>query len=145
MKVDKKERTLRGCRELAENYRNPVGKTFFNIHACPLCKIHYKMFMPNKMLKSSPCRGCPLANKYGNSGCIKFKSGELARDTLMRASPSIYLNDLPIEIETANKIKEAFEARAKFFDKIIPILKKIPASRFTRKGWRYFYKLNRSW
>jgi hypothetical protein len=40
-----------------------------------------------------------------------------------------------------------FEARAKFFEKIIPMLEKIPAKAFIKSGWKYDYfkHISRDW
>ncbi len=116
--MTKKERTIKACRELAAKYREPKGETFFCDEHCPLCSIHY---FPNRGV----CFGCPLAKQYSTVGCSHFST-----------------------YQSANKVSappEAFNARAAFFDKIIPILEKIPASRFTKRGWEYFDMLDRSW
>lgn len=116
--MTKKERTIKACRELAAKYRKPEGKEFFRYAECALCKISGKM-----LSYQDNCYGCPLADKNGQQGCGKFRT---------------YRNAL-------NEKRGAFNARAAFFDKIIPILEKIPASRFTKRGWEYFSELDRSW
>jgi len=117
--MNKKQLTIRACQELAEKYRNPEGKEFFHSESCPLCPIHIS------------CRGCPLQRKRGvGYGCVDFK-------TFKKASAA--------EAKSPLAQKRAFNARARFFDKIIPILEKIPAARFTKKGWTYFEELDRNW
>ncbi|KKM61140.1 hypothetical protein LCGC14_1534710 [marine sediment metagenome] len=116
--MTKKERTIKACRELAAKYREPEGKgLFFRRDSCPLCLIHD----PNY---SAGCVGCPLADKGGDTGCIDFR-------TYKRANRC--------------RTSYSYNARAAFFDKIIPILEGIPASRFTKRGWKYFDELDRSW
>ncbi len=121
----KKWRTWRACRELAAKYREPEGEIFFTLGSCPLCKLHTRTALDS-------CRGCPLARKCGDEGCYEFNSNDIAQE---------YHEEHEEKLEP----NPAFEARAAFFDKIIPILEKIPASRFTKKGWKYFNELDRSW
>lgn len=115
--MTKKERTIRACRELAAKYREPEGEKFFSYADCPLCLMHYC------------CGGCPLANEDGFRGCGKFR-------TYQKAVQHSQYNQ---------RACKTFNARAAFFDKIIPILEEIPASRFTKKGWKYFDELDRRW
>ena len=68
------------------------------------------------------CLGCSMADH--GLGCVRFKSYIYAQ---------------------AAEGQKGFNARAAFFDKIIPILEGIPASRFTKKGWKYFDEMDRSW
>lgn len=117
--MTKKERTIKACRELAAKYRNPEGKRFFHDEYCPLCIIHL-----------CGCEGCPLANEDGALGCYYFNSAKAA---------------MKMSKQTDCVPNPAFNARAAFFDRIIPILEKIPASRFTKNGWKYFDELDRSW
>ncbi len=111
--MNKKERTIKAHRQLAEKYRSGKGR-FFEVGYCSLCLIHRL---------DGKCHSCPLANECGRMGCCDFMSYDAA---VYRRSP------------------EAFELRAQFHEKIIPILEKIPAERFTRKGWTYFNELDRS-
>ena len=123
--MTKKERTIQACRELAAKYREPEGKVFFDFCECSLCMIHGRLARDN-----GDCLGCPMASsgKMTEWGCVDFTSYEEA------ASADLY-----------NEKNPAFEVRAAFFDKIIPILEGIPTSRFTKKGWKYFNELDRSW
>ncbi len=114
--MTKKERTIKACRELAAKYRKPKGEVFFSYTECPLCSIPYNALFDD-------CEGCPLADEDGERGCGKFRTYR----------------------EAYSGYPEAYEARAAFFDRIIPILEKIPASRFTKRGWKYFDELDRSW
>ena len=116
--MNKKDRTIKAHRQLAEKYRSGEGE-FFAIVSCSLCLIHASYGG-----RRNGCCGCPLANENGNTGCFYFKSYMRAYDT---------------------KTPESFDLRAQFHEKIIPILEKIPAERFTRKGWTYFNELDRSW
>lgn len=130
--MTKKERTIKACRELAAKYREPEGKTFFSTVSCPLCDIHEGFY---------DCIGCPLADDCGEDGCVEFT-------TYLEAAEVARVNGcfkIPTPESAKMPIQRAFDARAAFFDKIIPILEKIPASRFTRKGWEYFDELDRSW
>lgn len=117
----KKERTIEACRELAEKYRKPQGKIFFTSAQCPLCDI---------FLKNHSCIGCPLAGSNGYIGCESF-------DTYINAANSGY-KESDFGKCLNRKPNKQFLARAAFFDKIIPILEKAPASQFTKKGWKPF-------
>lgn len=123
--MTKKERTIKACRQLAAKYREPEGKVFFILESCPLCKLHTLGACDN-------CQGCPLAKENGNEGCYEFDSNDIAQG---------YYEEHDEKLEP----NPAFEARAAFFDRIIPILEGIPASRFTKKDWKYFDMLDRSW
>jgi len=136
MNKKKKQRTIRACRELARKYRDPQGEYFFTYDDCLLCKIH---FFRNFIDSKNNCLGCPLANKDGKKGCIEFKSFNKAYKKFNEISSlsTFFYEDL--------KTPKEFIKRAEFFEKIIPILERIPAERFTKKGWRYFDELNRNW
>lgn len=121
-----KERTLKAVKELAHKYRNPEGEILFNTGNCSLCKIYF-----NEETEDT-CRGCFMANRYGDGGCFNFKSFEKARKYEDYKASSL-------------ERKEAFKARAKFFDKVTPILENIPASQFTPSGWKYFDEISRDW
>ena len=124
-----KDRTILACWKLAEKYRKPQGEKFFLPGSCPLCKIHDRF----------TCKGCPLATETGKSGCWQFKSNIKAQAFLSKFDS--LLNLYPAK----NKTSITFISRAEFFEKIIPILEKIPAKRFTKKGWTYFNELDRAW
>lgn len=110
----KKERTLKACRELIEKYRHPKPEdVFFNCDCCPLCKIHL-----NTRAEVRRCLGCPLADERAKADCKNFSSYN-------EAVKAIFWK------------KCTFEKRAQFFEKIIPILEKLPAKRFTRRGWEF--------
>lgn len=132
--MTKKERTIRACRELAAKYREPERKLFFIWEGCPLCYLH----KPGKAPVEN-CRGCPLASAKGTfgAGCFGFNTTKKAMKLVGQGH--IGLRDESVIVQ------KAFNARAAFFDKIIPILEKIPAKRFTKKGWEYFNELSRSW
>lgn len=129
-----KDRTIQACRDLAEKYRNPNGKKFFNIDHCSLCKIH------EESSSDSECRGCPLANKEGEMECLAFTSYKKANKALKKR-----VGKYSIIYPNGRKVAVAFLRRAEFFEKIIPILEKIPSKRFTKKDWTYFKELNRAW
>jgi len=126
-----KDRAIQACRELAEKYRNPQGKRFFSVDNCNLCDIH---FVLEKSSEEKPCTGCPLSNEDQMGGCSEFESATKARKQL----PGLHYPN-------SSKTDKTFIARAEFFDKIIPILEKIPAARFTKSGWTYFKELDRTW
>ncbi len=123
--MTKKERTIKACRELAAKYREPEGKVFFDFGKCSLCVISGRSARDN-----GDCLGCPMASsgKTTEWGCVDFTSYEEA-----------------VCADRYNEKNSAFEARAAFFDKIIPILEGLPASRFTKRGWKYFEMLDRAW
>ena len=127
----KKWRTIKACRELAAKYREPEGRCFFEIGHCSICDIHYKDDNWDRK-----CVGCPLANECGGGGCGHFASNYTAQE---------YLRSHQYNTDKIILTNPAFDARAAFFDKIIPILDRIPAERFTKRGWKYFNELDRSW
>ena len=57
------------------------------------------------------CEGCPSADWYGEGGCYEF--------------------------ESFNHGSTIGTERKAFWEKYLPIIKKWPTSRFTRKGWTY--------
>ena len=133
----KKKLTIKACEELVKKYRNPDGKVFFYTATCPLCPIHYN---------PRTCEGCPLASKDGCIGCTEFDSYQQALKSqkgTTAVTGHVYIAFL--DEASMKDIKEAFENRAKFFEKIIPILKKVDKKRFTRDGWKYFDELDRRW
>lgn len=121
-----KQRAIEACRQLAEKYQKPQGKVFFDLDFCPLCDLY-------TTAGANICRGCPLADSDRTEGCLQFNSYDAAWD---------YYNEHKLEDIEPNL---AFTARAEFFDKIIPILEKLPARKFTPSGWTYFSELDRDW
>ncbi len=119
-----KERALTAWKKLAWKYRNPEGQTFRENKSCPLCLVYFylgiKRWRPPNL--ANYCRGCPMGDKDGYMGCVDFKTygGGPERD---------------------------YAARAKFFEKTLPMLEKVPARYFTPSGWRFsqFKFLDRSW
>ena len=67
--MNKKDRTILACEEIAEKYRNPTGKRFFYNRDCPLCDIHYGGW---------GCKGCPLASRLAGMGCTDFHTFDKA-------------------------------------------------------------------
>ena len=131
--MTKKERTIKACRELAAKYRKPEGEIFFLDKTCSLCTLHRTFHY---------CKGCPLSNERGELGCFHFASCKRARCV---ATERLFHMQSKVRHKDLKYIASAFNIRAAFFDKIIPILEGIPASRFTTKGWKYFDMLDRSW
>jgi len=131
MILSRKRLTIKACKKLSNKYRNPHGKYFFTRDVCPLCKIHFDKYYG--------CYGCPLADENGDIGCTEFKSFADAEEWLDLKSNNTYFFDPTWEIP------EEFIRRAEFFDKIIPILEKIPKERFTPQGWTYFKELSHEW
>ena len=74
---------------------------------CPLCKIHCRTPRWSKW----ECVGCPSADRQGSEGCRDFES--------FKINPTVGAT------------------RKAFWIKYLPIIKKWPTSRFTRKGWTY--------
>jgi len=135
--MNKKDRTIQACKDLAEKYRNPQGKNFCGTAACNLCAIHSN----NK----ANCKGCPLADVKGNIGCTQFEGYQnvAVHAEKVNTNDSEYHKDgyaYPLM-----KPHKVMLNRAKFFDKIIPILKKIPAKRFTELGWKHFKEIKTNW
>lgn len=124
----KKQRTLKAVRDLEEKYRFPDGQEFFNADFCALCHIHNT----GGVFYLSRCIGCPLAAEDGQPGCMDFSTYLEAKIAHKR-------------IEVSPRARRTFNARADFFKKIYPILEAIPPERFTKRGWKYFNELDRSW
>jgi len=124
-----KQKTLKACKELSDKYRKPKGKEFFSNKSCPLCQIYLKRYDGIKF--TCTCKGCFMADKSGNTGCCYFKTYQLARN--------IYWQSFP----PSSSMKEIFELRAKFFDKMIKELKEYPARKFVPLTWTYF-KISRA-
>ena len=123
-----KVRTLAACRALARKYRNPEGKVFFSVESCPLCTIHCA-----EPFWGDYCSGCPLnKDPGGSSGCVEYASFDAAWKAWC------------IFGRMGHK-GEAFEARAAFFDRIIPILEALPPERFTKAGWEPIDEISLDW
>jgi hypothetical protein len=122
--TNKKKLTIVAIEQLIEFYGDDsiTPNKIFNIDNCPLCKLHFKRNL------NPTCLGCPLANMYGYSGCFEFNSFE----KLKRNRFNFLFHDSVIE-------------RKKFFEKILPIVKKYPDYRFTRIGWSFFNNIKRTW
>jgi hypothetical protein len=134
-----KQRTLDACRELIEKYENyNAGKKYFNTDHCPLCQIYYGKLVTHR------CPGCILSNSVGQIvGCNRFKSNKRAQDAYEN-----YYGDttsLNPEYNPFQQLTAAFQARADFFKKIIPILELEPEENFEPENKHYFINLDRSW
>lgn len=129
-----KNRTIQACKDLAEKYRKPQGKRFFNCADCALCRVHLRGS------EKGACNGCPLGDDKDMFGCNYFESNKKARQVSEKYAPG-----KPLVYPNSKKVSIKFIRRAEFFEKIIPILEKIPGSRFTNKGWKYFKELDRKW
>ena len=109
--------TLRCVKELALRYRenDPPG-------ACPLCKIYSSRY------KARTISGCFMGeSKYGcYIGCTAFSSFIPSRNMRLY-SPAARIR------------------RAKFHERVLPILKALPAKRFHPKTWTYFKEISRKW
>ena len=128
-----KRRAIKAFKKLAYKYRHPQGENFFNSKTCPLCHVYPGV---------NSCRGCPLADIEGNSGCMDFRTfveAKRAIDGIISNTGHesyIYPKDKPTIPE--------FIARAEFFEKYLPIIKKLPSKIFTPSRWRYFKELDRN-
>lgn len=132
--MTKKHRTIKAIEKLIKKYKHPQGQSFFSITSCPLCNIHGENAI-------TTCRGCPLANYIGDEGCDDF-------NTFIKAS-AIYLTTVgpkytkekyepfPLTLPTPQEFLE----RAKFFEKLLPLLEEVPSKYFTKTGWAYFDNL----
>ncbi len=137
MKKTKKQKTIEACKELIYKYKHPHGHAFFNQTVCPLCIIHHNVL-------TASCSGCPLAVKYIFYGCLLFKSSQDAKETYLDILSRNELHgkaEFPLE----EQVPKEFVARAKFFEKIIPILETLPKSKFTISGWTYFEEIKSDW
>jgi hypothetical protein len=117
---ESKRRTIEAFEELIDKYLNPDGHVFFKHGDCPLCLIHFRI--KNQLV----CRGCPLADKEGNWGCINFAS-------FRNASIALDLDEFPFDDNT----RELFKIRAEFFKRHLETIKKWDLKRFTPAGWKY--------
>lgn len=135
----KKERTLEAHRLLINKYelvlqeisfhfndtiitdfiRNDIGLSMA-VEDCPLCHIHF--------IKDGNCKGCPLANRLGNIGCIGFSS-------YSAIIMSTHISEL----------KKALKRRILFHKTALISLKYKPERFFTKSGWEYFSELDRNW
>ena len=114
MSLSKKERTIKAYKKLISLYRDPPkGHAFCNRVVCPLCAIH-----------DPGCKGCPN-RRLNRSNCDSSLSPTLGQVVHFRGRPS--------HLDRADAIEQIIE--------IIEILKDIPSSRFTVKGWRYFKEI----
>ncbi len=121
MPINKKERTIEAYRKLISIYRDPPPHHLFgNVVYCPLCKVH-------KSGGCLSCLGCPNAkapNRNSLGSCD------------ISLSPTLKL--LIVEMDTSEPTRFA---RANAIEKIIEILKDIPSSRFTVRGWKHFSEI----
>jgi hypothetical protein len=122
-----KQRALEACRKIRDRYRNPDDDKYCTASKCTLCSIYSDGFN---------CIGCPLSDNFGNSGCCDHDTYNDVLESLKLGSYSLgsYYQNTP-------KCNAAFTKRAKYYDRIIPILEKIPERRFTPSGWRYFKEI----
>jgi hypothetical protein len=76
-------------------------------------------------------------------GCIEFNSYKKALQSLV-ALPFTYPQHM-FRLEKIRKsiLIKTFQKRADFFKKYLPVIKKIPAYRFTSARWKYFDELDR--
>ena len=131
-----KERTIKAFERIIRKYRDPLGRRFFAYPDCPLCSIH--AYGDIDGYEPVSCRGCPLADIDGRVGCTSFISYIYAYTAIKES-----LSGMRYVSNVSASIKEAFDARAKFFEKYLSVIKNIPAERFTREGWKYFDELDR--
>jgi hypothetical protein len=135
--MDKQYRTIRAFMNMAVKYLTPQGKIFFKEDHCALCDVHLikrEIWQDGVLAKKEDgtpvyyfnCKGCPLASAKGTCGCIEFKTYRRAQD--------VYRNKKHI---INNEPCAEFIARSKFFVKYLFIISIWPASRFTKKGWKY--------
>ena len=133
--VECKREIISACYDLIQRYESPKGKMLFFNRTCSLCHV------VSGNILTMMCRGCPLANKSGVVGCIGFATYKAASNSYRNVLSNVGLS----KCYPNNKPTKEFIARANFFRKIIPILEKIPAKRFTPSGWEYFVELDREW
>lgn len=127
MGATNKEKTIEAFKDLIVKYRNPVGKIFGKYTGCPLCAIH------NVYGWGEQCKGCPLADELGEQGCNNFASFPTCPVDISNSDEDDYCTE-----QNKREYEKGFEARAKFFEKYLPVIKKCPESQFTEGGWVYF-------
>lgn len=115
-----KQKTIAACWRIVELYRNPAkGRVYFSQETCPLCSIEYT--------SSINCNYCVLSD--GSYICASFRTYKEAHKFRFQ----IYLLSLNI----TDELRKAFNDRADCYEfYIIPRLKRLPASRFTKKGFK---------
>jgi len=113
---NKKEKTIEAYERLISVYQEPPPGYTFYTGLCPLCKIHIR----------SRCLGCPNRSEHV-ARCDVSNSPTLEKV----ASLNLSYIDIP----------EIRLARAKAIKQIIEIIKDLPASRFTKRGWKYFSEI----
>ena len=125
-----KDKTLQAKDELIIKYterKMPKAHLgFFSTFNCPLCIIH----------SHDNCRGCPLANIFGHPGCTSFESYNKIMVRVDRMRKNNHSKNYGIILQDPELI-ESMLKRIEFWKKVTPILEEMPASRFTRKGWKY--------
>lgn len=135
--MNKKDKTIRAFLDLAVKYLTPGNKVFFKEENCYLCDVHLTkrdIWHNGKQIWNQDgtratrhdCKGCPLASETGTCECIGFETYTSARSAY-REHRHI------IDGSPCNE----FKRRAEFFKKYLPIIKKWPTERFTKKGWIY--------
>lgn len=88
---------------------------------CPLCDIF------------AWCKGCPSANKRGGCDC---DSQPTFRD---------WGEAFDLRKEKQISYQMACKARKVMWEKALPILEKLPASRFTKAGFKFFEEIKFMW
>ena len=72
----------------------------------------------------------------GTFGCTDFSTYKAAAEFEPLKNKEIF----PMDVETP----QTFINRANFFEKVVPILEKVPSWRFTPSKWVYF-GINKDW
>lgn len=131
--MTKKQKTIIAIEKLIKKYEHPQGQRFFSSTSCPLCDVHNTI--NNSYCRK--CRGCPLANINGLSGCNEFRTYRDASIIYFRIIGSGDTILFPLDKETP---KEFFE-RAKFFKELLPVIKLLDKKYFTIRGWEHLWSL----
>ena len=119
--MNKKERSIKALENFTSQVRqNPETVIVGVADNCDFCKIHIQDVNVRIRL-DSVCRGCPFANRRGNSGCQQFD----AYKELRYEKPE---DDILFRILQNLKV-------------IRHVLISIPTKRFTVSGWKYFEEL----
>lgn len=115
--------------EYTEELNSAVEKLCVTEH-CPLCQV-YKI----QAVSSNPCKGCPVGQSRDGSffnGCTEYRSlCELSSSRrLVLYSFGKYGNISSVEKQS---LVTGLKERIAFWEKVMPIIKKWPAARFSPK------------
>ena len=132
-----KEKTIAACKELLKKYkRADIDKdTYGEFRTCPLCQIYRINDRTNALvLLGYFCPGCFMASKPPSTHCRCLTFASFKKVTKAVQKYRIDIDNLP---DNRAEAKIALHERGAFYEKIIPMLEKIPAKYFTPSSWKF--------